>query len=149
MAECPTCGAQLKPGDVVCGTCGAAVEGATASFGPVGAEEAPAPSTPSTAEGPCLVVRKGAQLGERFFLDSPRLSVGRDPKSDIFLNDMTVSRTHAVLMVAESGVTVTDSGSLNGTYVNGSLVDAAELHNGDLVQIGTFQMAFYSGQGPA
>jgi len=104
------------------------------------------PAAPPSGEGPCLVVRKGAQLGERFFLDRPRLSVGRDPESDIFLNDMTVSRSHAVFTVAGAEVTVTDSGSLNGTYVNGVCVDAGILQNGDVVQIGTFQMAFYAGE---
>lgn len=148
MAECPSCGTQVTHGDAVCSTCGASVEDATASFAPVVAEEGPAPAPSSTAENPCLVVRKGAQSGERFFLDSPRLCVGRDPDSDIFLNDMTVSRTHAVLTIQGDVVTVTDSGSLNGTYVNGSLVDSAALHSGDVVQIGTFQMVFYEGQGP-
>jgi hypothetical protein len=147
MAECPSCGTQIVDGEAVCRECGASVEGATASFDPVVAEDRPAASKPATAEEPCLVVRKGAQMGERFFLDTPRLSVGRDPESDIFLNDMTVSRAHAVLEVGPGGVTVTDLGSLNGTYVNGQLVDSAVLGNGDLVQIGTFQMAFYLGQG--
>jgi len=146
MAECPSCGAQLETGEAVCHSCGDAVEGATASFGPVGSEEQSTPSGPPPGEGPCLVVRKGAQLGERFFLDRPSLSVGRDPESDIFLNDMTVSRSHAVFTIAGTEVTVSDSGSLNGTYVNGVCVDCAVLANGDVVQIGTFQMAFYAGQ---
>lgn len=93
-----------------------------------------------------LVVRKGPQLGERFFLDRPSFTVGRDPGSDIFLNDMTVSREHAVLDVAPDGVvTVRDVGSLNGTYVNGICCDAASLSDGDVVQIGTFQMVFHGG----
>ncbi|TLM87290.1 MAG: FHA domain-containing protein, partial [Actinobacteria bacterium] len=68
--------------------------------------------------------------------------VGRDPESDIFLNDMTVSRSHAEFEVVGDEVTVRDLGSLNGTYVNGVCVDAAPLSHGDLVQIGTFQMVF-------
>ncbi len=86
---------------------------------------------------------KGPQPGERFFVDRPRLTIGRDPESDIFLNDMTVSRTHAVMELIGATVKVTDAGSLNGTYVNGVLVDTAELCHGDAVQIGTFQMAFF------
>ncbi len=147
MAECPSCGTRLAHGDAICGTCGASTGDATASFAPVSAEDRPAPPAPTAADDPCLVVRKGAQSGERFFLDRPRLCVGRDPQSDIFLNDMTVSRTHAVLTIDGGVVTVTDSGSLNGTYVNGTLVDSARLNSGDVVQIGTFQMAFYEGQG--
>jgi len=103
--------------------------------------------TTTTTEGPALVVRKGPQPGERFFLDRARLTVGRDPESDIFLNDMTVSRIHSVLECSASGVHVTDSGSLNGTYLNGELVDSAQLADGDVLQIGTFQMVFFLGSG--
>jgi len=146
MAECPTCGAQLEESGAVCTECGGSNDESTASFGPVGGADEVTPAAAPSGEGPCLVVRKGAQLGERFFLDRARLTVGRDPESGIFLNDMTVSRSHAVLTIAGSDVTVTDSGSLNGTYVNGVCIDSAVLSNGDIVQIGTFQMAFYAGE---
>jgi pSer/pThr/pTyr-binding forkhead associated (FHA) protein len=86
-------------------------------------------------------------VGERFYLDRPRLVVGRDPASDIFLNDITVSREHAVLDVHPAEVIVSDAGSLNGTYVNGVSVDRAVLRNGDQLQIGRFQMVFLSGGG--
>lgn len=114
---------------------------ATASFAPVVSELHDVAG--EDVEGPVLVVRKGPQPGEKFFIDRPQLNVGRDPESDIFLNDMTVSRAHAVLEMAGSTVTVRDVGSLNGTYVNGVIVDSAPLSSGDVVQIGTFQMAFY------
>lgn len=91
------------------------------------------------------MVRKGPQLGERFYLDRESFTVGRDPACDIFLNDMTVSRAHAVLTVYGGQVSVKDSGSLNGTYVNGECVDQATLAEGDVLQIGTFQMLFHSG----
>jgi len=121
--------------------------GATQSFRPVGAGEGSvAPGTELSAEGPVLIVRKGPQPGERFYLDRPKLTIGRDPESDIFLNDTTVSRDHAVLVIAAGEVSVHDESSLNGTYVNGVVVDAATLHDGDVVQIGTFQMVFASGQ---
>jgi pSer/pThr/pTyr-binding forkhead associated (FHA) protein len=94
-----------------------------------------------------LIVRKGPQPGEKFFLDRATLTLGRDPESDIFLNDMTVSRTHAVLNCSVSGVSVRDSGSLNGTYVNGEVVDSAQLADGDILQVGTFQMIFFLGTG--
>jgi pSer/pThr/pTyr-binding forkhead associated (FHA) protein len=94
-------------------------------------------------------VRKGPQPGERFFVDRSRLTVGRDPESDIFLNDMTVSRTHAIIECEANAVTVKDAGSLNGTYVNGEIVESATLVDGDALQIGTFQMVFISGTGAA
>jgi pSer/pThr/pTyr-binding forkhead associated (FHA) protein len=143
MAECPACGATIDPDTTECSSCGAAIKGATASFEPVGAEDQSPVTGTAPAEGPVLVVRKGPQPGERFFIDCPRLTIGRDPESDIFLNDMTVSRMHAVIEKIGSTVKVTDAGSLNGTYVNGVLVDTAELDHGDAVQIGTFQMAFF------
>jgi pSer/pThr/pTyr-binding forkhead associated (FHA) protein len=143
MAECPACGATIDPDSTECSACGASIKGATASFEPIDSEEHAPVSGAAPAEGPVLVVRKGPQPGERFFLDRPRLTIGRDPESDIFLNDMTVSRMHAVIEQIGSTVTVTDAGSLNGTYVNGVLVDSAELDHGDAVQIGTFQMAFF------
>ncbi len=144
MAQCPACGANVEPDAIECSSCGAPVAGTTASFAPVSTTEAgPTVTGAPPAEGPVLVVRKGPQPGERFFIDRPRLTIGRDPESDIFLNDMTVSRMHAVMEQIGSVVKVTDAGSLNGTYVNGVLVDSAELEHGDAVQIGTFQMAFF------
>jgi hypothetical protein len=144
MAQCAACGAPVDPGANECSSCGAAIAGTTASFAPVtGAEESPVAGGSGSAEGPVLVVRKGPQPGERFFIDRARLTIGRDPESDIFLNDMTVSRMHAVIEQVGNTIKVTDAGSLNGTYVNGVLVDSAELKHGDAVQVGTFQMAFF------
>ncbi len=150
VAECRVCGADIEHDGAVCDVCGRAATGATASFEPVGASSAAAGDavTPS-ASAPCLIVRKGPTPGEQFFLDTPTITVGRDPECDIFLNDMTVSRTHAVLTIVDGVVTVRDAGSLNGTYVNGVCVDSAELCSGDLLQIGTFQMSFLSGTGGA
>jgi hypothetical protein len=143
MADCPACGIPIDADVSKCPECGASVSGATASFQPVdGLVEAPAAAAAS-CEGPVLVVRKGPQPGEKFFLEASVLTIGRDPESDIFLNDMTVSRTHARVERVDSVVKVIDAGSLNGTYVNGVLVETAELKHGDIVQIGTFQMAFY------
>ncbi len=97
-------------------------------------------------EGPVLVVRKGPETGESFYIERAALSVGRDPESDIFLNDMTVSRHHAHIEVVDGDVYVHDDGSLNGTYVNGVCVDRAVLRDGDILQIGTFQMVFSGGR---
>jgi len=146
VAECPECGEPLESEGSSCSACGASASDRTASFEPVGGG-LPSSSTSEDADaGPVLVVRKGPQPGERFYLDRPRLTIGRDPESDIFLNDMTVSRAHAVLETAGTEVTVRDVGSLNGTYVNGVCVDAAPLGSGDVVQVGTFQMIFFGGE---
>jgi hypothetical protein len=143
MPECPVCGAAVDTDATECPSCGTSLSGATASFDPVDSAEAAPAVSGVEVEGPTLVVRKGPQSGERFFIDRPRLTIGRDPESDIFLNDMTVSRIHSVVELDGPVVRVSDSGSLNGTYVNGKLVDSAELRHGDAVQIGTFQMVYY------
>ena len=147
MAECPGCGAEVGAENTVCPACGAGLSEPTASFEPVGVAASDAVVAPA-AEGPVLVVRKGPQPGERFFVDRGKLTIGRDPESDIFLNDITVSRTHAVIECEGDVVTVADAGSLNGTYINGEVCDkTVVLKNGDVVQIGTFQMLFLSGPG--
>ena len=145
MADCQGCSAALSPLDRECPNCGMKVQGMTTSFEPVSVADAPSPKSSTSDEGPLLVVRKGPQPGERFFLDQARLVIGRDPASDIFLNDMTVSRSHAVVESDEHGVRVSDAGSLNGTYVNGVVAAKATLTDGDVLQIGTFQMLFLSG----
>ena len=142
MAQCPVCGVDVEPDATQCPACDASLGGATASFAPVGSETLTQVESSECVDGPALVVRKGPQPGERFFIDRARLSIGRDPESDIFLNDMTVSRLHAVIEMQGKVVKIDDAGSLNGTYVNGVLVDSAELSHGDSVQIGTFQMAY-------
>ena len=146
MAQCPGCGAEVGAENTVCPECGAGLSEPTASFEPVGVAAPQTPAMPAS-EGPVLVVRKGPQPGERFFIDRGRLSIGRDPESDIFLNDITVSRAHAVIECEADVVSVKDAGSLNGTYVNGEVVDSTVLSSGDVVQIGTFQMLFISGPG--
>ena len=144
MDTCPACGATVPADVTVCPSCEEALPERTASFAPIAAPST-APVQQPTGDGPLLVVRKGPEVGERFYLDRPRLTVGRDPGADIFLNDITVSRAHAALEVESGEVTVKDEGSLNGVYVNGVSVDRAVLHTGDQVQIGRFQMVFMSG----
>ena len=95
---------------------------------------------------PTLTIVKGPQIGETFELDSPIITLGRDVKSSVFLNDMTVSRHHARMDLANisSGVaTVEDLGSLNGTWVDGAIVNGAPLHDGSSVQIGTFTLIYH------
>ena len=93
-----------------------------------------------------LVVLRGPNTGARFLLDDDEVMSGRHPDSDIFLDDVTVSRKHAVFRRTPGGFVVRDVGSLNGTYVNRELVDEITLTTGDEVQIGKFRLVFYASQ---
>jgi len=145
MDRCPACYAVVPDDATICPSCEESLPERTASFAPVGTPANATVVKQPSSDGPLLVVRKGPEVGERFYLDRPRLTVGRDPGADIFLNDITVSRDHAALIVVGGEVTVEDAGSLNGVYVNGVSVDRAVLRTGDQVQIGRFQMVFMSG----
>jgi pSer/pThr/pTyr-binding forkhead associated (FHA) protein len=96
-----------------------------------------------------LVVKRGPNAGSRFLLDQSTTSAGRHPDSDIFLDDVTVSRRHAEFRLEGNDFQVVDVGSLNGTYVNREPVDSATLANGDEVQIGKFRLVFLTGPRPA
>jgi hypothetical protein len=93
-----------------------------------------------------LVVRRGPNSGSRFLLDSDVTTAGRHPSSDIFLDDVTVSRRHAEFVRAGAGFAVRDVGSLNGSYVNRERIDEAGLSGGDEVQIGKYRLVFYPSQ---
>ena len=92
-----------------------------------------------------LVVRRGPNAGSRFLLDSELTEVGRRPDSDIFLDDVTVSRRHAEFYRHGGRFAVRDVGSLNGTYVNRERIEEAALNGGDEVQIGKFRLVFLQG----
>ncbi|UQI44769.1 FHA domain-containing protein [Streptomyces sp. HU2014] len=94
-----------------------------------------------------LVVRRGPNSGSRFLLDGDLTTAGRHPQSDIFLDDVTVSRRHVEFRRGQDGgFTVADVGSLNGTYVNRERIDSVALQNGDEVQIGKYRLVFYGSQ---
>ncbi|KLU08858.1 MULTISPECIES: FHA domain-containing protein [Kocuria] len=90
-----------------------------------------------------LVAHDSGGTGSRFLLDRDEVPAGRHPSSEIFLDDVTVSRRHARFVRRGDTFEIIDSGSLNGTYVNGDRVDSATLDNGDEVQIGKFRFTFY------
>ena len=92
-----------------------------------------------------LVVKRGPNAGSRFQLDQDKVTAGRHPESDIFLDDVTVSRRHAEFRRVGEGYEVADIGSLNGTYVNREPIEVSALSNGDEVQIGKFRLVFLSG----
>ena len=93
-----------------------------------------------------LVVRRGPNSGSRFLLDSDVTTAGRHPASDIFLDDVTVSRRHAEIVRAGDGFLVRDVGSLNGSYINRKRIDEAALSGGDEVQIGKYRLVYYPSQ---
>jgi pSer/pThr/pTyr-binding forkhead associated (FHA) protein len=125
----------------------------TITFGAVGATDTEATPRLSPADqaaidalpagSALLVVQRGPNAGARFLLDADRTTAGRRPDSDIFLDDVTVSRKHAEFVRRESQFLVRDVGSLNGTYVQRDRIEEAVLRDGDEVQIGKFRMVFH------
>jgi len=150
VARCMACGHENEPDAKKCAECEKPLGGGTEEtlgFIPpvqVEAEETEAEIEAKLERGAVLVVKKGPDAGERFVLLKDETTLGRDPQSDIFLNDITVSRKHARVDRAGNAVKVADVGSLNGTYVNGERVDETELRSGDEIQIGKFKMVFLS-----
>lgn len=135
---CPICNATINPGDAVCPTCGFQLVGKTEAFSPIQMqEEAPAPATI-----PLLKVTKGPYNGQEFTMKEGSFTIGRDPSCDLFLNNMTVSRLHATITIDGTSAKIKDEGSLNGTWVDGVVVEEAPLVSGSKVQVGTFEMVF-------
>ncbi len=91
-----------------------------------------------------LVVQRGPSAGSRFLLDTDLVSAGRHPESEIFLDDVTVSRRHAEFRRGPDGYRVADVGSLNGTYVNRDRIDEVRLQGGDEVQIGKYRLVYFA-----
>ena len=92
-----------------------------------------------------LIVKRGYEEGSRFLLDSDLATAGRHPNADIFLDDVTVSRRHAQVVLDNGRYVVRDLGSLNGTYVNQMRIDELALEQGDELQIGKYRMVFFNG----
>ena len=167
---CTQCGHQNAEGSRFCARCGtalsrgpegassavettstislSALEGALENDGTSPPAEPAADAAPVEALPPgsaLLVVKRGPNAGSRFLLDADVTTAGRHPESDIFLDDVTVSRRHAEFVREGSGFVVRDVGSLNGTYLNRERIDAAGLAGGDEVQIGKYRLVFLVG----
>ena len=102
--------------------------------------------SPDRLPNPTLSIVKGPHTGTTFVLDTPLVTIGRDPSNNVFLNDMTVSRHHARLELSPGKAMLEDLGSLNGTWVNGAIVNRAALEDGSTIQIGTFRMVYHTTQ---
>ena len=146
--HCPECGFQNLEAANYCEKCGALLipeEGGsetTMSMAPDHEEEETLVSALPT-EGVAIIVRSGGgRAGEAYLLERDRLTIGRSPDADIFLDDVTVSRRHAVLTRRGRSFAVEDLGSLNGTFVNRKRVETKELADGDEVQIGKYKLTF-------
>ena len=96
-------------------------------------------------DGPALIIRSGGgRAGETFSLESDSTTIGRSPDCDIFLDDVTVSRKHSVIVKSGEAFRIDDEGSLNGTFVNKKRVESAELEDGDELQIGKYRLTYLS-----
>lgn len=168
MPFCTACGRQNPDDARFCSQCGtrlvvpeeqAAVTDATATIqfgagaGAAGVETSDRALSPVDAAAvdalpvghALLVVQKGPGAGSRFLLDADEVTAGRHPDSGIFLDDVTVSRRHAVFRRDGQGFTVADAGSLNGTYVNRDRIEKTALKDSDEVQVGKYRLVFFAG----
>src|SRR3954466_2681442 len=143
---CQECGFQNPETANYCSRCGTLLEKgehsseATQALGPEDVGDL-AQTPVEGREGPALVVRSGGgRAGETFRPSGERTRIGRSPDCEIFLDDVTVSRNHAVLVEREGEFFVEDEGSLNGTFVNRHRIDSALLENGDEVQVGKYRL---------
>jgi len=147
---CSECGFQNPEAANYCARCGALLEKdegggeTTLSYTPDELGEDAGPLL-ADVDGPALVVRSGGgRSGEHFVPQGDRTTIGRSPDCDIFLDDVTVSRNHAVLVKRDQKFVIEDQGSLNGTFVNRRRVDSAELEDDDELQIGKYRLIFLS-----
>jgi FHA domain/zinc-ribbon domain len=150
---CPECGSANEDSANFCSTCGASLSRAdpaptgeppTATYR-VGETGELIPVELGEVKGPTLVIRAGGgRVGESFALTKDRMTVGRRPDSDVFLDDVTVSRDHALLVRRGDEWYIDDCGSLNGTYVNRARIESHRLADGDELQVGKYKLSFLS-----
>jgi pSer/pThr/pTyr-binding forkhead associated (FHA) protein len=150
--HCPECGFINSPGANFCQKCGAHLDaddqqggdqttitykvGETGELQPVDVEQV-------AAEGGALVIRSGGgRAGESFGIAGERMTIGRSPDAGVFLDDVTVSRNHALLVKRRDGLYLDDLGSLNGTYVNRRRIESHKLQHGDELQVGKYKLTY-------
>jgi len=147
---CTRCGHPNTDEARFCARCGAPLKDETTlSLTPVEVEEElgeefPLPHDELEPGQALLLVKRGPNAGSTFLIESDSTTAGRDPGSDVFLDDVTVSRKHVVLERRGEAFFVRDVGSLNGTYVNGERVEETKLASGDEIQVGRFKLVFFA-----
>jgi pSer/pThr/pTyr-binding forkhead associated (FHA) protein len=139
---CPVCGTPVAEGVHECDRCGFKLVGSTEAIDIPLASDSGSISPRVGCGKPRLTLTKGPLKGEVFGLESFPVVIGREPSCDLFLNNMTVSREHAIIEREGETIIVRDNGSLNGTWLDGKIVEQGELVDGSLLQIGTFSMRF-------
>ena len=150
--HCPECGFVNAEGANYCQKCGAFLgdrqqgEGDTTiayQLDDETGELRPVDIEPVAAEGAALVIRSGGgRAGETFAIQGERMTVGRSPEAEVFLDDVTVSRNHALLVRRRDGLYIDDLGSLNGTYVNRRRIESHKLSDGDELQVGKYKLTY-------
>ncbi len=149
--HCPECGFANAEGANYCQKCGAFMpdhvekDGDTTEVFQVGetGELKPMDLEEVTGEGATLVIRSGGgRSGEAFPVGGERMTIGRSPEAEVFLDDVTVSRNHALLVRRRDGLYIDDLGSLNGTYVNRRRIESHRLQGGDELQVGKYKLTY-------
>jgi FHA domain-containing protein/zinc ribbon protein len=149
--HCPECGFVNPEGANYCQKCGAYLartEGEDAStmaykVGETGEYEPVDVTDEVDKAGAALVIRSGGgRAGESFAIEGDRMSVGRTPDAAVFLDDVTVSRNHALIVRRVDGIYIDDLGSLNGTYVNRRRIESHKLEDGDEIQVGKYKLSY-------
>ena len=149
---CTNCGHPNKDEAHYCANCGAALQDETTlGMNPIEIEaeshdEFPFPEDDLEPGQALLLVKHGPNAGSTFLVEHDATSLGRNPESEVFLDDISVSRTHAEIRRHEDGFTIHDLGSMNGTYVNRERVEMTKLAQHDEVQIGRFRLVFFVGE---
>jgi pSer/pThr/pTyr-binding forkhead associated (FHA) protein len=144
---CSECGFQNPEAANYCARCGSLLreesnDETTQSYTP---EEEADVEARRDIEGPALVIRAGGgRAGEHFALEQERTTIGRSPDCDIFLDDVTVSRRHAIALKQGDAFVIEDQGSLNGTFLNRRRIESAELSDDDELQIGKYRLVFFA-----
>jgi len=150
---CPECGSRNSEGASFCVRCGASLiadqpESATTLSYMPGEDDGEITPFAACADDACLVIRSGGgRAGETYPLRDERVAIGRHPDAKIFLDDVTVSRNHAVVVREGLAWVIVDEGSLNGTFVNRRRADRTLLSDGDEIQIGKYKLIFLAAAG--
>ena len=145
---CPNCGYRNSQGVNFCVRCGASLIAdqpdpqTTMNYAPGESPEALSPLTGQPDDASLVIRSGGGRAGETYSLSAARTTIGRHPDSDVFLDDVTVSRNHAVVTREDDAYVIADQGSLNGTYVNRRRIERQTLLDGDELQIGKYKLTF-------